>query len=279
MRLQPIRRHRNEISSVSGDPTSGREHGVQRDGRSGRVEDTGRAVLRTAHQPLREVADVDQLHLRVRHVGDEHLVVRAGRMGETQRPVAGAVGGVLRAGQQTGPGDQVRFREGLCDKAFAGHLARTVLLGRPVVTVPRLEQGGTFVSADGLGTDLLVDIDGGDEQPSIGTAAERVQRCADMQRVAGHIDHRVELADEAVVPVRCAPLAPDEFGPVDHRPARATGETDHLMTGVECSTRGCSSEEGRTAEDEESHDLMSAGFRPTDQDVSLWAHSGRPTPV
>ena len=92
--------------------------------RSGRVESAARAGLDGAHDPVGEVADVDQLdRLVAAHVRHQDLAAGEG----APRPVAEPAGAVARADDQPGADDQRALAERRRDDALARRLLRPVV--------------------------------------------------------------------------------------------------------------------------------------------------------
>ena len=169
--------------------------------RSGRVEGAARAGLDGAHDPVGEVADVDQLdRLVAAHVGHQDLA--AGQ--RAPRPVAEAAGAVARADDEPGADDQRALAERRRDDALARRLLRPVVaravavvfgdavaggervalahrrvrerrVGRDArdeaVAAARRERGGARAQ---VGRDVAADVDDGIEAPSRRAARGRL---------------------------------------------------------------------------------------------------------
>ena len=104
------------------------------------VVDAGRAVLDAAHDPRRQVADVDELHAVLGIGRREHRAA----IGQPLGPVAEAAGRVAGADDQAGP-DHHRPRGAVDHGVLAGDLHRAVGLGvlaQVAVLVDRLDAAG-----------------------------------------------------------------------------------------------------------------------------------------
>lgn len=205
-------------------------------------------------EPAGQVPHVDDLGRLAGGVRHQDGPVRTGRPTETQRPVAGTVGDVPRAADQSDPGDQARVgTEGVEDVSFTSHLGLPVgLHGLHDLAVEGIQQRPRLVLAPGV----VVGVDAGrrDEHEALASAGQRLRRLPDLAGLACHVDDNVpalsghRVVDAGLVAVRT------NKGRTRRRLARdAPGHAGDLMTGGDGRSCQVATEPGGSAEDENLH--------------------------
>ena len=168
-----------------------REQLAPRDALVRRVERPGEAVLDAVHDPLGQVADVDELGEPLGRSRRDDLAAAA----EPPRPVGEAAGRVVRADDQAGSDDQRALAEDALDLRLGESLQRSVVrgVGRQLVQRQRAELGGR-ARLGRAGREVGVDGDTRDEDVAA-RVAELLRRRAHVRRdVAGGVDDGVPAA-------------------------------------------------------------------------------------
>jgi hypothetical protein len=187
--------------------------------------------VEAVEQERRDVTGVDDLGQVGRVAGHEHPPAAR----DPPRPVGEPVGRVMRPADEPGPADQRPGAVDLPDDRLAQRLVRAVVLRE--VRAVRLERGHRRVLKLRLGGGLAgVDGHGGDEDVPAGAVLESVGgQPGRLGRVAGDVDHRVELAAVKRRQVR-GPVADDRLH-AGKQPAVGDAPVEH-GDGVTAPERG-----------------------------------------
>ena len=154
------------------------------------------------HDPLREIADIDELHRRIRRRGRKD----AAALGDTARPVREPVGRVVRADDQPGTHDQRTAGVCLLDDPLAGGLERAVVLEALAVRILEL---GDAVSLERRDAQVAVHRDARHVDVPFDTSAQCIDRQThDARDERRDVDYGVPLPSGEGVQALC-PIAAD----------------------------------------------------------------------
>ena len=215
--------------------------------RPGGLERAARLPFQQRDHPHREVAHVDELQAAQGLAGRQHHAAR----GDAPRPVAEAVGGIVRADDQAGPDHQRAFAECLAYLVFAERFQRPVGFRRHRFRAAIAERCDRRVFGDVRHAHVGIDRNRGDEEIAADAVAQRRRALRrDGGNVSAGVDRRVPaapgegfealraIADEGL-DARVRRAAAIEVG--DGMPARERGISESTA------------DEDRAAENEEPH--------------------------